>query len=59
MVQEWVEYGFSSTKGLMVDWGSENPKRLVYDIYCERAKELSLRIVRDSQFGRELKKMIP
>jgi hypothetical protein len=59
VVQEWVEYGFSSSAGIMAGWGSDNLKRTIYDLYCERAKELGLRIVRDSQFGREFKKMIP
>ncbi len=58
VVQEWIEYGIlcNDTK---LEWGCEHPKKLIYDIYLRRAKELNLYVSRDSVFGRELKKILP
>lgn len=58
VLQEWVEYGITGSE-LHANWGTEEPKKLLYDLYCERADKREIRIVRDSQFGRELRKMIP
>jgi phage/plasmid-associated DNA primase len=58
VLQEWVEYGITGEE-LRAEWGTERTKKLIYDIYCERATKLGIRIVRDALFGRELKRMIP